>query len=140
MGEMAIAGSYDDPRKLRELLGKASSLASEHALTSVVVGVAGLEGDLIFPELVDYIESSLRVDDSIFRMTRERAVLVLADVDRTQAKEIVERLLNEFRERFSHAVDPTVHFGFFEVTPDLADVTVKSVLPTLFDGVGETQH
>lgn len=140
MGHMAVGGSYDDPRKLRELLGKASSLATEHALTSVVVGVAGKEGDLLFPEVVDYFESSLRVDDSVFRMTRERAVLVLADVDRHQAREIVERLVNEFRERFTAAVDPTVHFGFYEVTPDQQEVTVKQVLPTLFDGLGETQH
>lgn len=133
MGQMAIGGTYDDPRKLRDLLGRASSLASEHALTSVVVGVAGREGDVLFPEVVDYFESSLRVDDAVFRMTRERAVLVLADVGRERAEEILDRLVNEFRERFSSAVDPEVHFGFFEVTPEQADVTVKQVLPTLFD-------
>ena len=74
----------------------------------------------------------LRVDDSIFRMTRERAVLVLADVDRARAEEIVERLLNGFRERFAPAVDPEIDFGFFEVTPEERDVTVKHVLLTLF--------
>ena len=133
MGQMAIDGSRsDDPRKLRDLLGKAASLASEYSLRSVVVGVAGREGDLLFPEIIDFFESMLRVDDSIFRMTRERAVLVLADVDRGRAEEIVERLMNGFRERFSTAVDPEISLGFFEVTPDERDVTVKHVLLALF--------
>ena len=133
MGHMAIGSSYDDPRLLRELLGKASSLASEHDLTSVVVGAAGVEGDLIFPEVVDYFESALRVDDAIFRLTRERAVLVLADVNRAQAVEIVERMVNEFRERFTAATDPTIVLGYFEVTPGLVDVSVKQILPVVFD-------
>ena len=133
MGQMAIDGSRsDDPRKLRDMLGKAASLASEHSLRSVVVGVAGREGDLLFPEIIDFFESMLRVDDSIFRMTRERAVLVLADVDRARAEEIVERLMNGFRERFATVADPDVNFGFFEVTPEEGDVTVKHVLLALF--------
>ena len=133
MGQMAIDGSRtDDPRKLRDMLGKAASLASDYTLHSVVVGIAGREGDLLFPEIIDFFESMLRVDDSIFRMTRERAVLVLADVDRARAEEIVERLMNGFRERFATAVDPEVSFGFFEVTPDERDVTVKHVLLALF--------
>ena len=133
MGQMAIDGSRsDDPRKLRDLLGKAASLASDYSLHSVVVGIAGREGDLLFPEIIDFFESMLRVDDSIFRMTRERAVLMLADVDCARAEEIVERLLNGFRERFATAVDPEVSLGFFEVTPDERDVTVKHVLLALF--------
>ena len=130
---MVIDGSRsDDPRKLRDLLGKAAGLASDYSLHSVVVGIAGREGDLLFPEIIDFIESMLRVDDAIFRMTRERAVLVLADVDRARAEEIVERLMNGFRERFSIAIDPDIDFGFFEVTPDERDVTVKHVLLALF--------
>jgi hypothetical protein len=133
MGQMAIDGSRsDDPRQLRDLLGKAASLASSYSLHSVVVGIAGREGDLLLPEVIDFFESMLRVDDSIFRMTRERAVLLLADVDRARAEEIVERLLNGFRERFSTAVDPEIDFGFFEVTPDEKGVTVKHVLLALF--------
>jgi hypothetical protein len=133
MGQMAIDGSRsDDPRKLRDMLGKAESLASDYSLRSVVVGVAGREGDLLFPEIIDFFESMLRIDDSIFRMTRERAVLVLADVDRARAEEIVERLRNGFRERFSTVVDPEVSFGFFEVTPEERDVSVKHVLLALF--------
>ena len=133
MAEMATGGTYDDPRRLRELLGRAWSLANEHALSSVIVGAAGSEGDLVFPELIDFFESELRVDDAIFRMTRERAVLVLADVDRTQAEEIVGRMVNEFRERFPTANDPDVALGYFEVTPEIVDVSVKQVLPAVFD-------
>ena len=133
MGQMAIDGSQsDDPRKLRELLGKAASLASDHSVNSVVVGIAGREGDLLFPEVIDFVESALRVDDSVFRMTRERVVLLLADIDRGGAAEIVERLVNGFRERFSAATDPEIRLGYFEVTPDVEDVTAKRVLPVLF--------
>ena len=133
MGQMAIGSSYDDPLRLRDLLGRASNLAREHALSSVVVGVAGAEGDLLFPEVIDYFESALRVDDAIFRMTRERAILVLADVNEAQAREIVERMVNEFRERFTSAVDPTIGLGYFEVSPDANEVSVKQVLPAVFD-------
>jgi hypothetical protein len=132
MGEMAIDGRSHDPLRLRELLGRAENLAAKHALSSVVVGLAGLEGDPIFPEIVDYVESALRVDDAIFRMTRERAVLVLADVDRPQAEEIVGRLLRGFCERYAQTADPEVHLGYFEVTPQHKHLTVKEVLPTVF--------
>jgi len=132
MAEMAIGAQYDDPRRLRELLDKAALLASQHAVTSVVVGMAGQEGDLLFPELVDFVESALRVDDAIFRMTRERALLVLADVGRERAAEIVERLMDGFRERFGAAQDPEVSLGYFEVTPDTQGLSVKEVLPALF--------
>ena len=133
MGQMALMESrFDDPRKLRDMLGKAADMASSHELNSVVVGLAGREGDLLFPEVVDFVESALRMDDSIFRMTRERAVLMLADVDRGRASEILERLLNGFRERFSAAVDPEIFLAYFEVTPETHDVSVKRVLPMLF--------
>jgi hypothetical protein len=139
MGEMAIDGSHsDDPRKLRDLLDKAAGLANDYSLHSVVVGIAGREGDLLFPEIIDFFESMLRVDDAVFRMTRERAVLVLADVDRARAEEIVGRLLDGFRERFATTSDPDIDLGFFEVTPEERDVSVKHVLLALF--TGETTH
>jgi len=121
-----------DPRRLRELMERAETLAREHGLRSVVVGLAGFEGDTLFPEIVDYIESALRVDDSVFRLTRERVVLLLTDVDVERASAIVHRLLGEFRENFPSASEPTVGLGFFEVAPGVADVSVKSVLPNLF--------
>ena len=132
MGEMVIDGRNHDPLRLRELLGRAESLASQHALCSVVVGMAGPEGDLVFPEVVDYVESALRVDDAIFRMTRERAVLVLADVDRQRAEEIVRRLLSGFSEQYAQSSEPEIHLGYFEVTPQHKHLTVKEVLPTVF--------
>jgi len=121
-----------DPRRLRELMDRAEMLAREHGLRSVVVGLAGFEGDTLFPEIVDYIESALRVDDSVFRLTRERVVLLLTDVDTEKASSIVHRLLEEFRENFPSAIEPAVGLGFFEVAPGAVDVSVKSVLPNLF--------
>lgn len=122
----------DDPRKLREMLDKVAQLASDHRLTSVVVGMASPTGDLLFPEVVDFVESALRVDDSIVRMTRERSVLFLSDVDRLQAEEIMARILSGFGERFAAAEPPPVSLGFYEVAPHAKQATIKDVLPALF--------
>ena len=89
-------------------------------------------GDLLFPELVDFVESALRVDDTIFRMTRDRAVMVLSDVDECRAREIIDRLLNDFRERFTPVQDPELRLGFYEIPSGTTELTVKQVLPTLF--------
>ena len=124
--------SSQDPRRLRELMERAETLAREHGLRSVLVGLAGFEGDASFPEIVDYIESALRVDDSVFRMTRERVVLLLTDVDAAQASGIVHRLLEEFRENFPSVDEPAVALGTFEVAPGAVEVSVKQVLPVLF--------
>src|SRR5262245_46070934 len=132
MSEMAIDGRNHDPLRLRELLHRAESLAARHALSSVVVGMAGPEGDLNFPAVVDYLESALRVDDAIFRMTRERAVLVLADVDRARAEEIVSRLLSGFAEQVAQVGAPEIDLGYVEVTPQHKHLTVKEVLPLVF--------
>ena len=121
-----------DPRRLRELMERAETLAREHGLRSVVVGLSGFEGDTLFPEIVDYIESALRVDDSVFRLTRERVVLLLTDVDVEKASGIVHRLLGEFRENFPSASEPTIGLGFFQVAPGVVDVSVKNILPNLF--------
>jgi len=122
----------DDPRKLRDLLQRVASLAGEHRLTSVVVGMSGLESDLLFSEVVDFIGSSLRVEDTIFRMTRNRAVFFLADADETQAAAIMQRVLRGFHERFATTQESAVALTYFEVTPEAKDVTVKQVLPALF--------
>jgi len=124
--------NYDDPRELRNLLDKASELARAHALRSVVVGLAGFEGDLEFPEIVDYVESALRMDDALFRMTRERAVVLLTDVNRSRALEIMDRLLAEFRERFPSLAEPTVALGYYEVAPGGVPASAKRVLPRIF--------
>ena len=124
---------YDDPRKLRELIQKASGLAKDYDVASVVVGISGEPGDLLFPEMVDYVESALRVDDGIVRLTRERAVFFLADANRARADDIMERLLIGFREKFTPSQDPHIGLGFFEVTPENVPLVVRDVLPSLFD-------
>ena len=133
MIDVPLNGSRnDDPRRLRELIQRASSFASAYDLTSVMVGMSGAEGDLLFPEMVDYVGSALRVDDGIFRMTRERVIFFLADADRQRAEEIMDRLLVGFREHFTPSQEQRVSFGYFEVTPEMRNLTVRDVLPTLF--------
>ena len=127
----------DDPRRIREHLLRSCELATTHGLPSVVVGVAGHEGDLLAPELISFMQSALRVEDTIFRMTRERAVLFLADVDRAQGEAIVSRLLAEFARRFPAARAPQVALGFFEVRPGCGMLLVKDVLPAVFAGSDE---
>lgn len=122
----------EDPRRLRELTARAESLAREHGLRSVLVGLAGPDGDDEFPEIVNYVESALRMDDQLFRMTRERAVLLLTDVEAEGAHSIVSRLLAEYRERYPALSAPRVGVGSFEVGPDTGDASLKRVLPRLF--------
>lgn len=124
--------SSEDPRRLRDLLDRAHDLASRHALHSVVVGLAGTEGDPGFPEVVDFVQSALRMDDSIFRMTRERVILLLTDVDARGAAEIIERVLADFREHLCLATPPSVSLGYFEVDPSEEVPTAKLVLPAIF--------
>jgi hypothetical protein len=130
--------SYDDPRRLRDLLGKAGDLASRHALRSVVVGMAGFEGDLEFPDIVEYVQSALRVDDAVFRMTRERAVVLLTDANRERAAEIMGRLLSDYREHFPSATGPAVALGYYEVEPGRVDTSAKSVLLSIFASPPQT--
>jgi hypothetical protein len=122
----------DDPRRLRDLLGRAQELAAQHDMCSVLVGLSGFEGDVDFPEIVDFIVSALRIDDAVFRMTRERAILLLTDVDESRATEIVSRLLWDYRERFPSLSEPAVGTGFFEVGPRSGPVAVRDVLPQIF--------
>ena len=124
--------SNEDPRRLRELLARSCELAERHTVTSVVVGLAAREGDLLAPEVIDFIESALRVEDAIFRMTRERAVLFLTDVDQLQAERILTRVMGDFSDRFPTSGGPEVRFGYYEVRPDTRGVGLKDVLPALF--------
>lgn len=122
-----------DPRRLRALLTRANDLAAEHRLRSVVVGLSGLPGDRLFPEFVDYVGSALRIDDSIFRMTRERAVLLLTDLDVDGARAVMERAWSSFCDRFPSVHEPVVVLGYFEVDPDRGEVALKQVLPEIFE-------
>jgi hypothetical protein len=123
---------FDDPSKLRDLIDRVATLSTQHALTSVIVGMTGDQSDLDFPEIVDFVESELRVEDAIFRMTRERIVLFVADVDERAAREIMERILIGFQERSSTIDPPEVGLRYFEVRPNALHLSVKQVLPALF--------
>lgn len=121
----------DDPRRLRALLERVLNLADDHQLDSVIVGLSGLDDDEMFPEVVRFVGSALRVDDSIFRMTRSRAVFFLADADLGRAKGIMERVLRDFEIRFPTADTFPVALSYFAVSPGM-EVALKDVLPALF--------
>ncbi len=122
----------DDPRKLREMIALALRQAEELFVPTVAVGLAGKEGDMMLPEILSFLESSLRIEDRIFRMTRERAVIFLADVDFKQAHEIMERLLHTFLNHFPQKDPSEIDLGFFEITSQTFDLQVKDLLPALF--------
>ena len=129
----------DDPRKLTQMIARVSELAESHSVSSVVVGVAAQEGDLLFPDYLAYLESALRVEDQIFRMTRERAVLYLSDVDATCAAEVLVRIFGEFCEEFPTAEAPEFEQRMLEVTPGIGPLSVKEVLTSVF-GSKEALH
>lgn len=127
-----------DPRRLRALMDRAFGLMREHRVGSVFIGIAGPEGDLLVPEFIAYLESALRVEDGIFVLTRERAVLLLADVDVEQAKRVVERIQDDFARRFPSAGDLPVSIRFHPVRAGGKQPTAKAILPKLF--VGSMKH
>jgi hypothetical protein len=129
----------DDPRKLSKMIARISDLAESHSVCSVVVGIAAAEGDLLFPDYVSYLESALRVEDQIFRMTRERAVLYLSDVDATCAAEVLVRLFSEFCDEFPSAQAPEFGQRMLEVKPGVGPLSVKDVLTSVF-GSRDTMH
>ena len=132
MIESATPLTNDDPRKLRSLLERASKLAIDHDVSSVMVGLAAAEGEPRFRDFVDYLQSALRVEDGVYRMTRDRVVLHLADVDRAMAAEVLERLYVRFQAEFPHTGDTGYEARYVEVRPGGGEPTVKDVLPTLF--------
>lgn len=122
----------DDPRKLRDLLERTATLARDHGLPSALVGVAAPEGEALFPDFVDFLESELRVEDGLFRMTRERAVVCLADVDVDRAREVMERLQLGFAEQTARLEPPHYALRYVGVDPGTRSLPVKDVLPALF--------
>ena len=106
-----------DPRRLRELMDRMAGLAQEHGVGSVVAGVAGRDGDPQISEFMNFVESALRIEDTIFRMTRERSVLFLTDVTRAQGEEVVDRLLQSFAEQTAAPKPPAVSLGFATIEP-----------------------
>ncbi len=128
------AAAKSDPRRLRELMDRATATATEHGLATIVVGVAGRDGDPQISEFMDYVESALRMEDAIFRMTRERSVLFLADVDTDRAHTVVMRLLESFANEVALPEPPPVELGFAEVPagprpPQLRDVLLDAFPP-----------
>lgn len=123
-----------DPRRLRALMDRAFGLMREHQISSVFIGIAGPEGDLLIPEFVAFLESQLRVEDGIFVLTRERAVLLLTDVDLDRAKQVVARIGDDFRSRFPTAGDLPVSIRFYAVRVGGKQPTAKVILPKLFSG------
>lgn len=128
----------DDPRKLNALVSRVSSLASEYAVPSVLVGLVADEGDTTFPEYIHYLHSALRVEDGIFRMTRERAVVHLADVDSDSALAILERLAEAFADEFPSLTRPNFRTQIYEAKADTKELRVKDILSRIF--VAATFH
>ena len=122
----------DDPLRLREVLARTAALASEHSVASVIVGFSAGDTDRLFPDFVSFVESELRVEDSVFRLTRERALLFLADVRPDQARSVVERLVDGFQREFPSAEGPSLRIRYFEVPAGTTEVTVKQLLPAVF--------
>jgi hypothetical protein len=121
----------DDPRQLRVLFERAALCSRVHQVTCVFIGVAADEGDLLARDFLDFVESELRVEDPIFRMLRERAVLLMTDLDERMARKVMERLCAEFASRFAPSAELPIAFGYWEVRPGQTP-TSKDVLPALF--------
>ena len=122
----------DDPRRLRGLIERARDLACEHAVPSVVLGLSAREGDLSFPDFIVFLQSALRVEDAIFRMTRERAVIHLADLGDSAAREVFERLRSDFCDEFPSTSAPEFDVRFYEIKPGTSEIRVRDVLTELF--------
>ena len=127
-----VAQTNDDPRRLRGLLDRACELAREHAVPSVMLGLTGDQGDGSFPEFIVYLQSALRVEDAIFRMTRERAVIHLSDLDRERAQDVFQRLLSDFSDEFPSMTEPRFEVRYFDVKPGSENARVKDVLTEIF--------
>jgi hypothetical protein len=121
------------------MMERASDLARVHQVTSVFVGIAGPEGDLLTPEFIDFVESALRMEDALFQLIRERAVVLLTDVDRGGAERIFERLLADFGARFAPSTEFDVDLGYYQVDGRGGHATAKVVLPAIFTAVEEPE-
>jgi GGDEF domain-containing protein len=116
------------------MVRRACELAGDHDMRSVFVGIAGAEGDLLATEFLEFVESALRIEDRIFRLLRERAVVLLADIDEDGARRVLDRLRTDFTGRYAPGTSLDVSLGFHEVDPAGPSPTAKDVLPQLFGG------
>ena len=133
MVETSMSGQVnDDPRKLSAMIARAGDLAESHEVASVVVGLVAQPGDGRFPEYVDYLQGALRVEDAIFRMTRERAVVHLADCTEEQARKVLGRIAGEFQSEFPSLSALDFIERYIAVKPGDEKPRVKDVLTRIF--------
>ena len=106
-------------------------------MRSVVVGVAARQGDLLFPDYLAYLESALRVEDQIFRMTGTgRALPVRRRPPRGRGP---RRIFGEFCDEFPSTEKPSSSSACAEIKPGLGPLTVEKVLTAVF-GNKEALH
>lgn len=122
-----------DPRFLRGLFERATDLTQTHGVVSVFVGIAGDEADLLAPEFIDFVESALRVEDSVFRVLRGRAVLLLADVTQERAISVLERIREDFTSQFAPRDGFEVRLGYYQVEGPRKVALAKEILPVIFE-------
>ncbi len=128
-----MSGStVDDPRKLSVLMMRVADLALSHSVGSVVIGLGAAQGDQLFPDFVHFLRSALRVEDGIFSMTRERAVVHLADLNLGRGQAVFGRLLEDFVDEFPSTEDPAFQVNYFEVEPGQKELSVRNVLTEIF--------
>jgi hypothetical protein len=133
MFEMTMTNELtDDPRKLRAMLSRISDLASQHSVPCVLVGIISEPTDTAFPDFIDYVASALRVEDGIFRMTRERIVIQLTDVSREAADVILERLQAGFEREFPMSASPSLQIRCYPVEGGEEILRVRDVLMRIF--------
>lgn len=124
--------TVDDPRKLSELLARITELAQAHNVSSVVVGITSEVGDRLFPEFVEFLRSALRVEDGIYRMTRERAVVHLADLDLDGGQTVFGRLLEDFIQEFPMAKELKFDTNFSLAKAGSETLENKQILAEIF--------
>jgi GGDEF domain-containing protein len=130
--ELMSDSTVDDPRKLSALLARVAKLAQAHNVSSVVVGISCEIGNSLFPEFVEFLRSALRVEDGIYRMTRERAVIHLADLDMEGGHTVFNRLLEEFNEEFPMAKEPNFDINYCLARAGDKALGSKEILADIF--------
>lgn len=131
--------SKTDPRHLRAMFHRATTLSSEHQVQSVFIGMAGREGDLLVRDFIDFVEAELRMEDGVYRLLRERAVLLLTDVDEPKARGIVERLCADFGAQFPSLDGLSMTIAYKPVGTGVV-ATAKDILPGLFESAPQRRH
>ncbi len=130
--DLMSESTVDDPRKLSELFTRIAELAQTHNVSSVVIGITSEVGDRLFPEFVEFLRSALRVEDGIYRMTRERAVVHLADLDMDRGQTVFSRLLEDFIQEFPMAKELKFDSNFSLAEAGSESLGNKQILAEIF--------